>query len=220
MELILILLWMVVVLLSYQLWVFRKTHGSFLQILKELSDRIRSGLGVVDVRELKPIQAKFYLLEQKVHFSRVLGVKAGEYFQQFQECFHKGELSVDGLEPFEDSVSDMDGSVPRPRSIMWKGLRFTLSDSIWFQTGVVPNEEVEDDQVQSMVQGPFCRGCLKRLVGRGPAQISYVPAQCHNCGLSWSIHELDDPEMPLRDLKRMVYNMLDQKVRMNRNVQC
>lgn len=220
MELILILLWMVVVLLSYQLWVFRKTHGSFLQILKELSDRIRSGLGVVDVRELKPIQAKFYLLEQKVHFSRVLGVKAGEYFQQFQECFHKGELSVDGLEPFEDSVSDMDGSVPRPRSIMWKGLRFTLSDSMWFQTGVVPNEEVEDDQVQSMVQGPFCRGCLKRLVGRGPAQISYVPAQCHNCGLSWSIHELDDPEMPLRDLKRMVYNMLDQKVRMNRNVQC
>lgn len=220
MELILILLWMVVVLLSYQLWVLRKTHGSFLQILKELSDRIRSGLGVVDVRELKTIQVKFYLLEQKIHFSRVLGVKAGKYFQQFQECFQKGELSVDGLEPFEDSVSDMDGSVPRPRSIMWKGLRFTLSDSIWFQTGVVPNEEVEDDQVQSMVQGPFCRGCLKRLVGRGPAQISYVPAQCHNCGLSWSIHELDDPEVPLRDLKRMVYDMLDQKVRMNRNVQC
>lgn len=220
MELILILLWMVVVILSYQLWVLRKTHGSFLQILKELSDRIRSGLGAVDVRELKPIQAEFFCLEQQVHFRKVLGVKAGEYFQQFQKCFHKGERSVDGLEPFEDSVSDMDGSVPRPRSIMWNGLRFTLSDSIWCKTGVVPNEDVEDDQVQSMVQGPFCRGCLKRLVGRVPAQISYVPAQCHNCGLSWSIHELDDPEMPLCDLKRMVYDMLDQKVTMSRNVQC
>lgn len=220
MELILILLWMVVVLLSYQLWELRKTHGLFLRILKELSDRIRSGLGVVNVRELKTIQAELFRLEQQVNLRKVLGVKAGEYFQQFQECFHKGELSLDGLEPFEDSVSDMDGSVPRPRSIMWKGLRFTLSDSIWFQTGVVPNEDVEDDQVQFMVQGPFCRGCLKRLVGRVPAQISYVPAQCHNCGLSWSIHELDYPEMPLSDLKRMVYNMLDQKVRMSRNVQC
>ena len=220
MEVILILFWMVVVLLSYQLWVLLKRHGSFLRILKELFGRIRSGLGAVDVRELKTIQAEWFRLEQQGNLRKVLGVKAGEYFQQFQECFHKGELSVDGLEPFEDSVSDMDESDPRPRSIMWKGLRFTLSDSFWFQMGVVPNEDVEDDQVQSMVQGPFCRGCLKRLVGRVPAQISYVPAQCHNCGLSWSIHELDYPEMPLRDLKRMVYNMLDQKVRMSRNVQC
>ena len=217
---ILILLWMVVVLLSYQLWVLLKRHGSLLRILKELSDRIRSGLGAVEVRELKTIQAEWFRLEQQGNLRKVLGVKAGEYFQQFQECFHKGERSVDGLEPFEDSVFDMDESDPRPRSIMWKGLRFTLSDSIWFQTGLVPNEDVEDDQVQSMVQGPFCRGCLKRLVGRVPAQVSYVPAQCHNCGLSWSIHELDYPEMPLRDLKRMVYNMLDQKVRMSRNVQC
>lgn len=175
---------------------------------------------MVDVRALKTIQAEFVRLEQQVYFRKVLGVKAREYFQQFQECIQKGEPSVNGLASFEGSVSHIDRSVPRPRSIMWKGLRFTLSDSIWFQMGVVSNEDVEDDQVQSMVQGPFCRGCLKRWVGRVPAQISYVPAQCHNCGLSWSIHELDDPEMPLRDLKRMVYDMLDQKVRMSRNVQC
>lgn len=43
MELILILLGMVVVLLSYQLWVLRKTHGLILQLLKELSDRFRGG---------------------------------------------------------------------------------------------------------------------------------------------------------------------------------
>ncbi|WNM58896.1 hypothetical protein [Candidatus Nitrospira allomarina] len=184
MELMLILLWMVVVLLSYQFWVLGKTHGSFLQILKELSGRIRGRLEVVDVRELKTIQAKFFRLEQQVYFRKVLGVKAGAYFQQFHKCFHKGEPSVDGLASFEDSVFHLGRTDPRPRSIIWKGLRFTLSDSIWFQTGVVPNEDVEDDQVQSMVQGPFCRGCLKRLVGRIPAQISYVPAQCHNCGLS------------------------------------
>ncbi|MBA3611798.1 MAG: hypothetical protein H0W49_02565 [Nitrospirales bacterium] len=82
------------------------------------------------------------------------------------------------------------------------------------------NEDVEDDQVQAMVQGSFCRRCLKRLVGRVRVQISGVPAQCHNCGLSWSINELDYPEMPLGELKRMVYGMLDRKVRMSRKIQC
>ena len=211
MELSLILLWMVVVFLSYQLWVLRNRHCSFLQILKELSDRIRSWLEVVDVRKLKTIQAEFFRLEQQVNSRRVLEVKDGGNPQQFQECFHKEALSVNGLDPIENSVSDIGGSLPRPRSIMWKGLRFTLSDTIWFKKGVAANEDVKDDQVQSMVQGPFCRGCLKRLVERVPAQILYVPAQCHNCGLSWSLHELDYPEMPLRDLKRMVYDMLDQK---------
>ena len=211
MELSLILLWAVVVFLSYQIWVLRNRHCSFLQILKEVSDRIRPGLEVVDVRELKTIQAEIFRLEQKVNLRKVLEVKDGRNSQQFQECFHKGELPVNGLEPIEDSAFDKGGPVPRPRSIMWKGLRFTLSDSIWFKTGVVANEDVEDDQVQSMVQGPFCRECLKRLVERVPAQIIYVPAQCHNCGLSWSIGELDYPEMPLRDLKRIVYNMLDQQ---------
>lgn len=103
---------------------------------------------------------------------------------------------------------------------MWKGLRYTLSDSIWFQMEAVSNKDEEDDQVQSMAQGPFCRGCLKRLVGKVPVQVSGVPDRCHNCGLSWSIHELDYPEMPLGDLKRMVYDMLDRKVKMSRNVQC
>ncbi len=67
MELIFIVLWTVVVLLGYQLRILRKTHGSFPQILKKLPDRIRSGLGVVDVRELKNIQGNFYRLEQQVH---------------------------------------------------------------------------------------------------------------------------------------------------------
>lgn len=220
MELTFIVLCTVVVLLGYQLCVLWKIHGSFLQILKKLPDRIRSGLGVVSVRELKNIQGNFYRLEQQVHDRKVPGTTAEKFAQHFQECFQNVKLPVDCLEPFDDSLSAMDDPVPRPRSIMWNGLRFTLSDSIWFQVGVVPNEDVEDDQVQAMVQGPFCRRCLKRLVGRVHVQVSGVPAQCHNCGLSWSIHELDYPEMPLGELKRMVYDMLDRKVRMGRNVQC
>ncbi len=176
--------------------VLRKTYGSFPQILKKLPDRIRLGLGVVDVRKLKNIQEDFFRLEQQLSIRKVLGTTAGKISQQFQECFPKVELSVYCLEPFYASRSAGEGSVPRPRSIMWKGLRFILSHSIWFQTGVVSNEDVEDSQVQSMVQWQFGRGCLKRLVGRVPVQVSGVPGQCHNCGLSWSIHELDYPEVP------------------------
>ncbi|WP_447963782.1 hypothetical protein [Nitrospira sp. Ecomares 2.1] len=220
MELTIFVLWTVVALLGYQLWVLWKAHGSFLQILKELPDRIRSGLGVVGVRELKDIQESFYRLEQRDHIRKIPETTGEKFDQHFQECFQKVDSPVDCLEPIDDSLSVMDGPVPRSRSIMWKGLRFTLSDSIWFHAGVVSNEDVEDDQVQAMVQGPFCRRCLKRLVGRVRVQDSGVPPQCHNCGLSWSIHELDYTEMPLGDLKRMVYGMLDRKVRMSRNVQC
>ena len=77
---------------------------------------------------------------------------------------------------------------------------------------MVPNEDVEDDQVQSMVQAEFGRRSLKRLVGKVPVQVSGVPTQCRNSGLSWSIHELDYPETPLGDLTAMVDEILDRKV--------
>ncbi|MDR4462324.1 MAG: hypothetical protein MRJ67_17680 [Nitrospirales bacterium] len=91
---------------------------------------------------------------------------------------------------------------------------------MWLQAGMVPNEDVEDDHVQFMVQAAFGRRSLKRLVGKVPVQASGVPAQCHNSGLSWSIHELDYTEMPLGDLMAMVDEILDRKVRASRNIQC
>ena len=91
---------------------------------------------------------------------------------------------------------------------------------MWLQAGMVPNEDVEDDHVQSMVQAAFGRRSLKRLVGKVPVQVLGFPAQCHNFGLSWSIHELDYTEMPLGDLKVMVDEMLDRKVQTSRNIQC
>ena len=100
------------------------------------------------------------------------------------------------------------------------GLRFTLSDSFWLQMKVVPKEDMEDDQVQAMVQGPFCRVCLKRLVVRDRLQVAVVPAQCQNCGWSWSMHDSEQPSMPVSDLKRMVYDMFNQNVRASRKFQC
>lgn len=121
MELIFIVLWTVVLLLGYRLWVLWIIHGSFPQILKKLSDGIRSR-----VRELNKIQENFYRLEQPVHVRKVSETTAEKFAQAFQECFQKKEFSVDCLEPFEDSLSAMDGPVPRPGSIMWKGLPFYL----------------------------------------------------------------------------------------------
>ncbi|MBA3611799.1 MAG: hypothetical protein H0W49_02570 [Nitrospirales bacterium] len=115
MELIFIVLWTVAVLVGYQLWVLWKTHGSFPQILKKFPDRIRSGLGVVGVRELESIQGNFYCLEQQVPVRRVPGSTAEKFAQHFQECFQKVKFSVYCLEPFDGSLPAMDGPVPRPR---------------------------------------------------------------------------------------------------------
>jgi len=114
-----------------------------------------------------------------------------------------GSLVIAQSRVMSHSLSWTDPSLDLGRSI-WSGLRFTLSDSIRLQMGVVPNEDVEDDQVQAMPQGLFCLLCLKRLVGRDRLQVAAVPVQCRNCGLSWSMHESVHLGMPLGDLKRIV----------------
>lgn len=215
-----ILLWALVALLGYLLWVLLKKLGTFHHIFEQLPQWIRSGLGVVGIKDLKDIQEKIFGLKQEICVREVSVTTADKLPAQFQECTEEVGLPVDRLELFDDSLSVIDGPASRPRSIMWNGLRFSLSDSIWLRMGVVPKEDVEDSQVQVMVQGPFCRACLRRLVGRNGVQIAVVPAQCHNCGLSWSKHEFVCSAILLNDLKRMVYDMLDRKVRANQNVQC
>lgn len=115
---------------------------------------------MVGVRELKNIQEKFFCLEPQVHVRKCPAPTAEKFSHHFPECFQEVGSPVGRLQPSDDLLSAMDGLVPRPRSIMWEGLRFTLNDSIWLQIGVVPKEDVEDAQVQAMEQGPFCREYL------------------------------------------------------------
>jgi hypothetical protein len=86
--------------------------------------------------------------------------------------------------------------------------------------GVATREDLEDGQIQAMVQGPFCRVCLKRLVGRDRVHDAEVPAQCRHCGFSWSNQASDNLSISLLEVKRQVYDSLERELRTNRRVQC
>ena len=220
MELTSIVLWAVMAFLGYRFWIWWKTNRSFQQILDQLRNRIRFGLRVGSVKELEAVQDNFLRLERQVH-ARL------SYLKTEGKSSHPLQTSPPEIAPLfvpfgqpGDSISSMNASFSRPRSIVRNGLRFTLSDSIWSHMGVARREDIEDGQVQAMVQGPFCGACLKRLVGRDRVYAAEVPAQCRHCGFSWSKQEFDSLTISLLELKRQVYDNLDRELRTNRKVQC
>lgn len=220
MELTPILLWGVVTLMAYGLWTWWKPNGSFQQILDQLRHRIRSGLRVVSVNDLEVVQENLLRLEERVH-ARLAPLNTAEKFPPQLQKFHPAiDPPFVHFEQSEDFTSAMEVPFARPRSIVWNGLRFTLSDSLWSHMEVMPRKDVEDGQVQAMVHGPFCRVCLKRLVERDRVHTAEVPAQCRHCGLSWSNQKSDRLPISLVDLKRQVYDSLDWKFRASRGVHC
>lgn len=188
-------------------------------ILEQLRGRIRSGLGVVGVNQLEAIQENLCRLEQKVvsclsskHSSEKFSPQPPKYLQEIDHSHIQIEQSW-------KFTPGRDLSLPRARSITWNGLRFTLSDSIWSYLGSMPMQDIEDAQVQLMVQGPFCRACLKRLVGRHSVPVAEVPKHCRHCGLSWSNQESDCLPISLVELKRRVFDDLDRESKASRAVQ-
>jgi len=213
-------LWVVVTLLGCGLWIWWKANGSFQQILDQLRYRIRSVLRVASVNELEVVQENLLHLEKHV-YAQMASLNTKEKFSpELQKCPQAIDPPFVYLEQSGDPTLVMDVPFPRPRSIVWNGLRFTLSDSLWAHMGVMPREKVEDGQVQAMVHGPFCRVCLKRLVERDRVHAAEVPGQCRHCGVSWSSQESDRLPISLVDLKRQMYNSLDRKLRTSRGVQC
>jgi hypothetical protein len=220
MELTSILLWVVMAFLGYRFWIWWKTNGSFQQILDQLRYRIRFVLRVVSVKELEAVQDNLLRLEQQIHAQLSHLKTAEKSSHQRQKCPQESDPPFVPFEQSGDSTSSMNAPFSRPRSIVRNGLRFTLSDSIWSHMGVATREDLEDGQVQAMVQGPFCRVCLKRVVGRDRVHDAEVPAQCRHCGFSWSNQESDSLSISLLELKRQVYESLDRELRTNRRVQC
>ena len=220
MELTTILLWGVVTLLGYGIWIWWKSNSFFQKILAQLQGRIRSGLRVVSVNDLAVVQANLLRLEEKVH-ARLIPINTTEKFSpQIQKCPLAIDLSFVHFDQSEDFAAAMDVPLARPRSILWNGLRFTLSDSVWLHIGVMSRENVANGKVHAMVHGPFCRVCLKRLVERDPVHAAEVPVQCRHCGVSWGKQGSDRLQISLVDLKRQVYDSLDRKKRTSRGVRC
>ena len=100
-----------------------------------------------------------------------------------------------------------------PRSVLRLGIRMTLTDLFLKELGIVQPLEVSDRQLERVFQGPFCRNCLRSLVVSKPVDgEKLVRLQCRHCLLSWRV-EPSTTTMPLRQLKRELYELLDTEYR-------
>ena len=89
----------------------------------------------------------------------------------------------------------------------------TLSDLIRKDLGIIRPEDLSDSQLDKVFQGPFCRNCLRSLVSFELTDgDKAVRQQCRHCLLAWRM-DPTNPTVPLRHLKREVYELLDAEFR-------
>jgi hypothetical protein len=208
MELMTIVSGVVALVLAYALWIWWKDGKTWQPFCGRVRYRIRSAIGVVSQDEMSLMQKHFQRKEQEWE-SRVTKLEAtAKFSNQLQYVSKEIERRLTQLEQSEDpnKSSEDIGQALQPRSIVRLGVRVTLSDVLWAHLGTEHVDEIEDHLIDSMVQGPFCPVCLKRVVAE-------VPAQCRYCGVSWDCQGTVDYPLSLIDLKRQVYKELDQEYR-------
>ena len=103
-----------------------------------------------------------------------------------------------------------------PRSVLRLGVRVTLTDMIWKGLGIVQPWDLPDHRIDKVLQGPFCRNCLRSLVTSDDHEEGerFIRHQCRHCLLSWR----SDPEssmVSLPQFKRELYELLDTEYRRN-----
>ena len=205
----------VVLVLACGLWIWRKDGKSFQPFCDRVRYRIRSALGVVSRDEIQVIQERLQHKEQQWEnrLTRVEGTtKFSNQLQYFSKEIDRRLLQLERPENPTESLAPF--HVQRPRSIVRLGLRLTLSDTLWAHLGVRGVEEMDAQLIDTLVQGPFCPVCLKWLVGRDQAkQSAEVPAHCRHCGVTWDCHGTITLPLSLVELKRQVYDKLDQEYR-------
>lgn len=221
MELMTVVTGVVVVVLAYALWVWWNDGKTWQPFFGRARRRIRSALGVVSRDEMSRMQEHFQHREQQWE-SRVIKLEATTKFShQLQYVSKEIERRLTRLEQSKDpnmSLEDI-GRVLQPRSIVRFGVRLTLSDVLWSHLGTERVDEIEDHLIDAMVQGPFCPVCLKRVIGRDRSKkITEVPEQCRYCGISWDCQGSVDYPLSLINLKRQVYENLDQEYRAGRRI--
>lgn len=207
--------------LTYALWIWWKDGKTWQPLCGRVRFRIRALLGVVSRDEMSVMQEHFQHREQQWE-GRVAKLEANTKFStQLQYVSKEIERRLIQLEQSEDPSTSSQNSWPvlHPRSLVRLGVRVTLSDVLWAHLGTERVDEIEDHFIDAMVQGPFCPVCLKRVVGRDRSKKNVeVPAQCRYCGVSWDYQGTVAYPLSLIDLKRQVYEQLDQEYRAGRRM--
>jgi hypothetical protein len=164
---------------------------------------------------MRVMQEQLQHLKQQAE-TRLTSLEATAKFStQLQYVSKEIDRRLTQLEMSEDTKKDSGTACfQRPRSIVRFGLRLTLSDALWAHLGISRVEDIEDSLIDSMLQGPFCPVCLKRWMGRDRSKNAMeVPAQCRHCGVSWDRQGMVDLPISLVQLKRGVYDKLDEEYR-------
>jgi hypothetical protein len=215
MELMIIVSGIVVLALAYALWVWWKDGRSLEPSCERIRHRLRSALGVISRDEMRVMQEHLQHLKQQSE-TRLTSLEGSVKFStQLQYVSKEIDRRLTQLEMSEGAKKNSETACfQRPRSIVHFGLRWTISDALWAYLGISSVEDIEDSLIDSVLQGPFCPVCLKRWVGRDRSKNSReVPAQCRHCGVSWDRQGTVDLPISLVELKRKVYDKLDEEYR-------
>ncbi len=206
----------ILLLLAYIFWIWWKDGKTWKPFYDRVCRRIRSGIGVVSREEMRALHEHFLQKEQEWE-RRVTKLEANvRLTNKLKYASKEMEPGLPQIEQFEFPArfTGHVGQVLQPRSIVRLGVRLTLSDLLWDHLGSERVDEIDDHVIDSMVQGPFCPVCLKRIVGRDRHNKRVeVPAQCRSCGISWDSQGTVTFPLSLIDLKRQVYVLLDQEYR-------
>ncbi len=199
------------------LWIARR--DTLKQGWRAFSARLRSWIGASSQHDQERIDHHLTALEQTFEGRLKALEKDSLLSHQLDEFSRIMDRRLQQLEKAEPpGSSGLVDAIARPRSIVRYGLRFTLSDALWSFVGMKTLDDISESQLVSLIQGPFCRMCLKRMAGRtGGKAGTLLPANCRFCGVPWILP--DEQEGPPSDieLKRGLYEFLDQKWRASRN---
>ncbi len=205
-----------IILLAFALWFWWNDGKSWQPFFSRVCHRIRSMFNLVSQDEMKVLEQH---IQQKEHEweSRATKLEATSKFSlQLQFVAREIERRLTQLEHPTDSNqnSGSSGLILKTRSIIRLGVRVTLSDVIWTHLGTQRGEDIEDHLIDAMIQGPFCPVCLKRVVGRDRhKKLVEVQAKCRFCGSPWDCYGTVDYPLLVIDLKRQIYQNLDQEYR-------
>jgi hypothetical protein len=216
MELMTVVSMIVVLVLVYALWVWWKDGNTWELWCGRVGHRVRTALGVVSRDEMRVMHEHLQDREQRWEARLAKVEMAAKFSHQLQYVTKEIDGRLTKLEQSEDPSQSTENSGPigRPRSLVRLGVRVTLSDELWANLGTKHVDKIEDHLIETMVQGPFCPVCLKRAAGRDRhKKLAEVPAQCRYCGVSWDSPETVKYPISVIDLKRQVYEHLDQEYR-------
>jgi len=215
MEMMIVVSGVVAFVLTYALWVWWKDGNTREPLCSRVRHRIRSVLGVVSRDELRVMQEHLQDKEQQWENRLTKVETAAKFSHQLQYVSKEIDRRLIQLERSEGpQISIETRNSQRPRSLVRLGVRVTLSDGLWAHLGTERVNDIEPHLIDAMIQGPFCPVCLKRVVGRDRHKnFSQVPAQCRYCGISWDGPGTIEYPLSVIDLKRQVYQQLDQEFR-------